>query len=448
MVMLVFALLTGCDTTVDALEEAPDNQATSEIAAYKHSSDPLTFDLYAGQKTFVGEVVVSPGTAAGTIDVTYNLVDGWCTQLVHLHVGLQESDFPLKNGNPSPGQFAYSESFSECTDTAVIEGIQLPTLDGVVLVAAHAEVSKGEVQEPGESAQCGFLYGIEHVTGALWQVDPVDGTSQLIYNTGLVGHTASWPNALATDLVNEVLYYTNRPSFAASDFYSYDFTSQTLVDDDFTYVADGGEAPLINAGAIIFDGKYWTIPHGFGTAWSDDDLISVDPATGNATVVIPDFTGAANKNYEFGDLAAGEEGGEQIVYFFGSYIAGGTEIVEFAKINLATGVYTQISTGYAQKFQIAFGADGNLWAHATFDGDSSDGVDDGEWFIVNTADGSLSNQTPSVNGLLFNDISPAFQNCGEGEEETAWGAVDVGQIPFPGNNWATYFTFHTDDLNP
>ena len=34
--------------------------------------------------------------------------------------------------------------------------------------------------------------------------------------------------------------------------------------------------------------------------------------------------------------------------------------------------------------------------------------------------------------------------CGEGCE-TAWAGTDVGQLPFPGKNWATYFRYEVQD---
>lgn len=78
-----------------------------------HTMDePFRTDLIAGQHTKVGEVLV--WNDANNLYVRYVTEGDWCISELHLYVAASLEDIPQKNGNPIPGHFDYSKSFSSC----------------------------------------------------------------------------------------------------------------------------------------------------------------------------------------------------------------------------------------------------------------------------------------------------------------------------------------------
>jgi len=112
---------------------------------YSLGGSDVSVDLYAGQHTVMGNVTVSnDGT---NLTVTYNLDESWMMTEAHLSVGNTSVDIPQMEGNPTPGQFEYKESFDEGVSTYTFE-IPLEDIpnDGDIVIAAHAAVETEVVE--------------------------------------------------------------------------------------------------------------------------------------------------------------------------------------------------------------------------------------------------------------------------------------------------------------
>jgi hypothetical protein len=63
--------------------------------------------------------------------------------------------------------------------------------------------------------------------------------------------------------------------------------------------------------------------------------------------------------------------------------------------------------------------------------------------IIDTSDPNVHNA--AADGYDLNAVE-SLQDCVEIQEETAWGAKELGQLQFDGNNWATYFTYNVQGI--
>jgi hypothetical protein len=114
----------------------------------------------------VGCIQVS--TCDTDLTVTYVTTGSWCLLETHLHVFADNTEFtdvPHKNGNPIPGQFAYS---GEHSDTCVKMVTYTIPADTLPYIAAHAVVKNSctcqEETAWGRNA-CGTIY---EFPGANW----------------------------------------------------------------------------------------------------------------------------------------------------------------------------------------------------------------------------------------------------------------------------------------
>jgi len=104
-------------------------------------AEPITQDLMAGKTLEVGEVTV--WNDASNIYVKYEItLDGWRFSELHLEIDDVFTDIHQSNGNPVPGQFAYSQTFAapyvtEYTFTVPKNGWSTGT---ILYVVAHAKV--------------------------------------------------------------------------------------------------------------------------------------------------------------------------------------------------------------------------------------------------------------------------------------------------------------------
>jgi hypothetical protein len=113
------------------------------------SGSPIVYPLYAGgggssTGTLVGNVSVWSALVSGNtyaIHVTYNITfAGACLTGTHLDIELQVASVPQKNGNPTPGQFAYSHTDNCTTTDSYTVNFNLGATDNGVVIAAHADV--------------------------------------------------------------------------------------------------------------------------------------------------------------------------------------------------------------------------------------------------------------------------------------------------------------------
>ncbi|MFH0895319.1 MAG: hypothetical protein V2A54_12865 [Bacteroidota bacterium] len=100
-------------------------------------------DLMAGQNTVAGSVTIQ--NTSTDLYITVTTTGGWKMNLTHIYAGSLANAPVNGGGNPQPGQFPYSQSFSPSTDTYTLT-IPLQNLDPTFIVAVHAEVKKYNVQ--------------------------------------------------------------------------------------------------------------------------------------------------------------------------------------------------------------------------------------------------------------------------------------------------------------
>lgn len=422
----VGVLLVGCDASdmTSAIDDGVASKGGTQEAVGTLMSLNGSEPLYAGQNILIGYVSTTDDGA--DLSVTYNITEtGWCMTESHVHVGESLDDFPLKNGNPPPGQFDYSAEHDPCvtsyTYTIPFAEIGAPMPGDDLLIATHADV----YGTGGLPLGCGFIHGIQRDTGFLYEVNPLTGTFNKIFEpTGLSnGGDFNYPNGLAYDEPNNRLYYNDK----AKNLYAYDFLTNSQV--------DLGDIQHLNAGATYFEGAYYYIPQS-----TTDDLHKVT-ITGNAVtneeVILTNFTGEPNRKFNFGDMVMRWENGNLILYFSSVTPA------EFAKIDLTNGTYQVLTNdlpeiGGGTQQQLTFGPDGKLYGHRTQIGSTPNGM----FYDILPGDGSATalNTVPDEFNLpfLFNDLAPARLECdADTGEETAWG----GLIDFPGKNWARYFIY-------
>lgn len=96
------------------------------------------YPLFAGQHTLVGDVTVTHD--AVNLYVTYSITQpNWLLKEVQLHVAGNPMGIPQKNGNPTPGKFAYKAVFNPLVSTANFV-VPRQTAWSNVAIAAHAVV--------------------------------------------------------------------------------------------------------------------------------------------------------------------------------------------------------------------------------------------------------------------------------------------------------------------
>lgn len=415
-------ILSACESN-DIV--GPDTIASSSIdisASSAVDGETGYVDLIAGQHTVVGKVKVEKDNDTATI--TYQTHGFWCITEWHLHVGDKLSDIPTTNrpgnrsGNPIPGHFEYSG-----TEDCATEVVQVVSIDGFsspIYVAAHAVVQSG-------ADDADYIFAVTNATAKIYRVDVINKTSSLFFDTGLANGSANWPNGLAFDEVTGRLYFVDEISGNVNKLYFID------VNDPSEKVL-AGTLDSRSAGAVMYEGKYFYIPHNVPT---NDDLRKVsfnpDGTIDSEDIAVGNFTGIeGGATYRFGDLAA-KDG---TIYLHGNRVSTG---IEFSTINLATGDYTLVSSEkspgelYEAKLQLAFGDDGTLYGHQTFV-EIEEGGTDGTFYTIDLETGFLTQHADNIDGLIFNDMAPAPKP--EFEEETAWGA---GERFVDRGNWATYF---------
>jgi hypothetical protein len=335
------------------------------------ASTEQSFTLYAGKTTAVGQVLVSnDGT---NLYVEYVASADWAFTEVHLAVATSLSGIPQSNGNPPPGQFKYSATFSSPA-TDKLFTIPLTWGAGTKLyIAAHAVVTKivgYNAPTPAEFAAA--LPATADLTLSYMYPTPASTISYVEVNilspAGISGLYHGWCGALAKTIVPG-FGGSFGPTYAVNVYSSYDTDKFA---GDFYYPGNmGGPVNwLLNQNFI---GTESSCTHTQYT-WSDIQLaiwlLTGDP---NAITV-----------YDLSTL--------------GPY--------DMARANCLVQAALQHPSFYPQCGQsIAV--------------------------VLVPTDGS---QDIIVQIQL--QCHPVYSGS-----ETAWAGTAIGKLPFPGKNWATYFTY-------
>jgi len=138
LTLILGLVLTGCLSNVG---QVPTNEQSGITYLTKGTeAEPDVFTLYAGQNIDVGNVEVWNDTV--NLYVKYVADDPWCLTETHLHVATSLGVIPQKNGNPIPGKFDYKDEHdcvADCTYTIPLAGP-----DVKLFIAAHAVVERTE----------------------------------------------------------------------------------------------------------------------------------------------------------------------------------------------------------------------------------------------------------------------------------------------------------------
>lgn len=259
------------------------------------------------------------------------------------------------------------------TDSASSEPVTF--FAGTVLIEAESSVINSQYFNPAEAV---YVYGVEEVTGHLYEIDVLSGDANLIYETDLdeLAPTDRYsPNGLAFDNANRRLYFSIVKN-KNTKLYFYDFKEKELV-----------ESGQIN-GAVIYNatyggGYYWYIKNG------SDDLYkaSFDADGKNPSAQLVEAKIAGGKNWGFGDIELDYVNG----VIFGSATGN-----NFFKYDLSTGLYTPVASW--DHMQLAYGSNGKLYGHKT---------SNGKWYEIDV-------NAPSITGLdipqniKYNDLATGY----------------------------------------
>jgi len=434
--LIVFALilglvLTGC-SLLSNISQVPATTDQSGVT-YLTKGDPTSFPLYAGQRDLVGKVLVWDDGEELCVRYELNedaLEEGWLIYETHVDAATTLGGIPQKNGNPPPGKLRYGDD--ELPGVAVAGPYCIPFEDiigfnegddlcGVELViAAHAVIKHYTVtcDDPVVllATENNHPTDIE-MEARIWSITQ-SGTANMVSNIiAQVQPNTDNFNGNAYDDVNNRFYFSDYPNLGngISPLYFNDLQGTQTYAGDLTGAASGG---------TFYNGAYYYI------AERTDNLRVV--TFGMSGEVLSDnwladiFPGIA-KVLAFGDIDIQDD----VIYGSATELPGG---VVFFSMNLDGTEYQVIATGTlygAGGTQIAFGSDGVLYgvnARTPF-----------ELFSIDTANGDTMFIAKLTNA--FSDLASGPVCVPQYETETAWGAEDEGLQPFPGKNWATYFSY-------
>lgn len=139
VVVLAALFLGSCKKDIIS----PSNQNPSTL----HREDNITYcghgiikELVAGQFIHIGSVTLNNDMT--NLYVTYTTIENWYINELHLYVGDLSGLPKTKTGNPIPGQFPYSESFSSNTQSYTFVIPLSDITKDCFIVAAHSSVSE------------------------------------------------------------------------------------------------------------------------------------------------------------------------------------------------------------------------------------------------------------------------------------------------------------------
>lgn len=232
-------------------------------------------------------------------------------------------------------------------------------------------------------AGASMIFGVEAVTGDIYEVDLSDGGTYLLFDSTIGTTSDKYVNALAYDRENKRLYYTPENN----KLYFYDFNVEKYA---------GNLAGGRTAGATFGRGYYWYVPQATNDLWR----VNFNP-DGSINTDVMFMENFAYGNYSFGDVAL--DINDNVLY--GSASAG-TKV--YFKIDLLTKTYSLIDTGFPNHLQISFGSDGALYGHVA-EGTGSTGTPKG-WYKINLTDGESQPLSWSPGTQNFNDLASNNQN--------------------------------------
>lgn len=223
---------------------------------------------------------------------------------------------------------------------------------GTVLIEADTSgVIHSQYFEPTEAT---YVYGVEAVTGDLYEIDVQNGTANMFFDTDMslfypAGNPDQYsPNGLAFDNANRRLYFSIRKG-SNSELWFYDFLEKELA-----YA--GSIQGITIYGAAFGQGHYWYVKNSSDDLWkvgfNPDGTISP-----SSIQKVADLNN--NASFNFGDIALDYRNG--VIY---GCTSNGNNSILFS-YDLSTGDYQEIRRHSTMNLQIAYGSDGTLYGHST-----------------------------------------------------------------------------------
>lgn len=228
-----------------------------------------------------------------------------------------------------------------------------------------------------------YVYGVENKTGNLFEIDVKNKQFNMIYETDMdeLGDDQFSPNGLAFDNDNRRLYFSIQKD-SNSQLWFYDFKQQQLL-------KAGTENGRKSYGATFGNGYYYYMDNGtdklYKVGFDSNGEIS-------SSELVAAITGGT-KSYNFGDVVIDLK--DNIIY--GSTSTSGDD-TEFFKYNLDTETYTEVSTTDGINLQLAFGSDGEIYGHHTWNKN---------WVQIDKDTGTTTSII-DLSGKSFNDLASGY----------------------------------------
>lgn len=392
-VLILGLVFAGCGGITNITAPSTSQDEIVYLTKEGTLADPISFPLYAGQHDLVGEVLVWDENEElcvkyrlfdGTGDDPEDVVaDGWGITETHLAVGHEEGDIPqTKKGNPIPGEFLYGDDELEGVDSWQEECIPFD------------ELGK---EEPGD-------------------LDPIECGNTLV----IAAHA----------VVEREVCVEIAP--AGVDYY---------ISDENTDVLDGGildKSTYPHSAVEAYDPANWdgSISHewhnlGGIPMWIWESNPVVNPVAGDKVVFERKFNIPGIPNDE-GSLWIACDNGFAVELngvFLESY-----NLPQYPTLGDFTEAYV-LSSGWQTAQWIPFNSEDLIQGENTL-----------RIIAVNEQmDGGTVNSNPGGLKFTFCAHWDDYYECTT-ESETAWGAVEQGEIRFVDKgNWATYFEYTTNE---
>ena len=401
---------------------------TTTAAVPGPSTTGVTYPLYAGggggsTGTLVGNVTVKSVLFSGNlydITVTYNLTVG-CLNETHLQIALTLAGVPQKNGNPPPGQFANSHSLSTAscitTDSYTVRFDMGSGTDNSVVIAAHSVVRGVTLLFGGGTFVSGSTMPgtvVNHRAGNQAAFTPVSIPLIAAWEPDFNTDPSYWDTVIAADPSGNGAALLA----AGADWVWESFRSAHPIEGDVIQANLTVNVPAATTGRfrITCDNGYRVDLNG-ATITNGGDGATAGLTTQLSTTFATNAGLASNTDLRQANVNAQ-----------------GWQTVESYNVNLIAGnnLFTLFGVNEYQNLDDS---------HPGFPGFGGIGIGAAGGDPVGTVD---KNPAGCIFGLVANAVRSG--------EETAWGAPNgfngsPTSIPgelggnFPGNNWATWFTY-------
>lgn len=376
--------------------------------------------LVAGQHYTAGEVCVTQ-TGTSTISVTFTTTTPWVMTSVHLAVATSLKGIPQANGNPIPGRFPYSYTTTG-TFTTYTFTVGTLTPGGTYDIAAHAvvwnktseqtvtAVSSTTTQITGASTgSYSSATGAGSTSGTAALADQPTNYPQCTFTTTLGGTSvwnsgigSTWSKAFTAAGANWIW------NTAGTIPTGREITGQVVT---FVQTVDVPGLPVSGTLDITADNAYRAYLNG-------TEVGQARVGTGFPTTLMAQPTGAAAP--QTGTWGVASQGWQSV----GSYAFTPTMGQNMLRVQAAneymSGGTTYTGTWYPADHYL--GWNGSTYTSAVYN-DPTPNV--------------TTNHCYNPGGAIFMATASYYS-----QTETAWGAG----TPFPGRNWATYFTYTLEQV--